>query len=376
MDRISGPNNVVVGGLRQWQDRNNSTNTLGTFGNALWFNGVQESILDPVTSLGLVPSDADNTQLFQAMRALAGSTLIGISTAGTTTLTRLHAGIVEVNATAGNVVIDLPTPTGDGIVYRYEFLRIDNTSNTVTVLTPSGTIIDEPTSSASILLPGSSLTRLICDSLNYIEDGPYAPRNGSSAQTFSVANATAAAMAVPLAQVIAPARSAQYASNGTFLVPAGITEILVSGCAGGAGGNSSFSGGAGQAVINYPIAVTAGHTLAITIGAAGAGGSTTATAGGNTTIVDSTTSTTLLTLTGATGPSGTSVGSTGYPNGSGYSTGTTMPGASGPFGGGGGSGGTNSGTAGQNASGYGAGGGQGQTATGGNGTGGFVSLEF
>lgn len=385
MDRISGPNNVVVGGLRQWQDRNNSTNTLGTFGNALWFNGVQETLLKLVEALGMVATDADNTQVYQAIRALAGSTETQITTAGTTSLARLQAGLVEVNATAGNIVIDLPAPTADGVVFRYEFLRVDASANTVTVLTPSGHIFNEPAEATSILLPPDSLTRLICDSSNYIQDGPYvgpsalaayALLNGSSGQNFNVANATALTHAVPLAQVLAPTRIAQYGNNGTFTVPAGVTELLVSGCAGGAGGNGSFSGGAGQSVIKTAIAVTPGHTLGIGIGAGGAGGNPNATGGGNTVLVDNNTSTTLLALVGATGPSGTTVESTGYPNGSGYSSGSTNSGASGPFGGGGGAAGTNAGTIGQNASGYGAGGGQGQTAAGGNGAPGYLALEF
>jgi hypothetical protein len=72
MDRISGANYTTVGGLRMWQDRNQAAGIFGTFGNALWFNGAQESILAPVASAGLVPTDADNTQLLQAIKLIAG----------------------------------------------------------------------------------------------------------------------------------------------------------------------------------------------------------------------------------------------------------------------------------------------------------------
>ena len=278
MDRISGPNNVVVGGLRQWQDRNNSTNTLGTFGNALWFNGVQESILYPVTSLGLVPSDADNTQLFQAMRALAGSTLIGISTAGTTMLTRLHAGIVEVNATAGNIVIDLPAPTGDGIVFRYEFVRIDSTANTVTVQTPAGAIIAEPASAASILLPGSSFVRLICDSINYIQDGPYTrpSRMGfsGSAQNSGAPNISASASFTPAFNglLVVNGSAAQASGNLT-------TEVLTaSGVSNLQGfGSTTFGATSNMGVSGLIATLTAGTPVTITHSMTGTGTSTTST---------------------------------------------------------------------------------------------------
>ena len=175
-------------------------------------------------------------------------------------------------------------------------------------------------------------------------------------------------------------RCAVFTTNNTWTVPAGITEILVSGCAGGAGGNNWCSGAAGQPVELLSVAVTPGHSLAITIGAAGAGGYPNSTAGGNTVLVDSTTATTLLTLTGG----GAAIGSTysaGYPNGSLYAAGGYAGGvgASGPFGAGGPAAGTNAGqppTA-LAAYGYGAGGGQQNGGTpGGNGAPGILILKW
>lgn len=167
-----------------------------------------------------------------------------------------------------------------------------------------------------------------------------------------------------------------FTTSGTLTVPAGVTTIWVSGCAGGAGGNQYVSGGAGQPVIETPITVTAGHVLTATIGAAGAGGTTSCTGGGNTTLVDTTASTTLLTLTGGAGASGGSAQSVGYPSGALPTANYPTQGASGPFGGGGPSGGSTSGGAGGAAYGYGAGGGQGFAATGGNGAPGFLILRW
>lgn len=58
--------------------------------------------------------------------------------------------------------------------------------------------------------------------------------------------------------------------DGTYTVPEGVTEIYVSGCAGGAGGGVC-GGGAGQSVYRRKVTVTAGQTISITIGTGGAG---------------------------------------------------------------------------------------------------------
>jgi hypothetical protein len=155
-------------------------------------------------------------------------------------------------------------------------------------------------------------------------------------------------------------------ANGNFTVPAGVTKIYVSACAGGGGGGGSAGnngvanqagggggGGAGQWIIRSPYTVTPGQVIAITIGAGGSAGGggaagvnagTNGGAGGNTAIGS------LITLTGGTGgagggnPGGANVGSgggggTGYPNGSAGDDGIAGcgggAGASSPFGGGG-----------------------------------------
>ena len=69
MDRFSGTGFVTVGGHRQFIDLNIATGA-GSYPNALWFNGIQESVIVVVEAAGLTPSDADNTQLLQAIKAL------------------------------------------------------------------------------------------------------------------------------------------------------------------------------------------------------------------------------------------------------------------------------------------------------------------
>ena len=70
MDRITGANYQLVGGLRMWQDRNLAANQEGTFGNALWFNGVQEELMAVIAAGGLTPNSAANNQVITAILKL------------------------------------------------------------------------------------------------------------------------------------------------------------------------------------------------------------------------------------------------------------------------------------------------------------------
>ena len=68
-----------------------------------------------------------------------------------------------------------------------------------------------------------------------------------------------------------------FTSSTTVTVPAGATKAILSGCGGGGGGAYSRSrrgghGGQGGIVRSYPVNVTAGASIRITIGSGGAGG--------------------------------------------------------------------------------------------------------
>src|SRR5690606_15639663 len=78
-------------------------------------------------------------------------------------------------------------------------------------------------------------------------------------------------------------RRARFTSNGTFVVPEGVTTGWVEGCAGGGGGGGSAGyvannqhngggGGAGQSVIAASYSVTPGDSLSVVIGAGGSRG--------------------------------------------------------------------------------------------------------
>ncbi|GGM30277.1 phage tail protein [Pseudomonas asuensis] len=201
---------------------------------------------------------------------------------------------------------------------------------------------------------------------------------------------------------------ARYGANGSFTVPAGVTLMYVSACAGGGGGgggagyNANYSGGgggggSGYVAIRVPVAVTPGQVWNIAIGAGGAAGISGANGGaggnggpgGNTTLTLSGASSSLLPLSGGTGGSGGGAaaqtgagGAAGSPGGSCGTDGRSPgiggdggAGGNGPYGVGGGSGraGSGLGASATGAVGFGTGGGGGGACYGSAGAGGAGS---
>jgi len=86
-----------------------------------------------------------------------------------------------------------------------------------------------------------------------------------------------------------------FITSGTFTVPAGITTVFVTACAGGGGGgygNNGITGGGGggEAIVNYPYTVTPGANLTVTVGTGGArapSGASSSGSGGTNTVFDS-----------------------------------------------------------------------------------------
>lgn len=170
----------------------------------------------------------------------------------------------------------------------------------------------------------------------------------------------------------------RFTSSGTFTVPTGVTTVWVSMSGGGGGGaavNNGAGGGGGgaHAVIASVLSVTSGASITVTIGSGGSNGSSSnggiAGSGGTSSFG------TLISTAGGGGASGASGGASG---GSGGSMGgrRTSQNADGGIGGGSifGAAGTNT----RNAGGYGAGGGGGDFdfISGGNGSPGFVLVEW
>jgi phage-related tail fiber protein len=106
----------------------------------------------------------------------------------------------------------------------------------------------------------------------------------SSGGALQVPAAAKAGHAVNLGQLALLKGIQRFTSSGNFIVPAGVYVIWASGCAAGGGGGSTLAtnsvsyltggggGGAGQSVRRFPIAVTPGQVIPVTIGAPGIGG--------------------------------------------------------------------------------------------------------
>lgn len=82
-----------------------------------------------------------------------------------------------------------------------------------------------------------------------------------------------------------------YTASGSFVVPTGVEQLLISGCGGGGGGcggsGVATGAGGGGGVRRMPVRVTPADTLTLTIGAGGAGGvSGNGSNGGDTGLVD------------------------------------------------------------------------------------------
>ena len=183
-------------------------------------------------------------------------------------------------------------------------------------------------------------------------------------------------------------RGQAFTSNGTFTIPTGVTaiQVTVQGGGGNGGSNSGTGGGGGGTGIQYFTGLTAGNTLAVTVG--GVGGTSQIASGTQT----------ITTASASGGGTGISGGSTSF-TGGGSASGCTISftgGAGGRrflnidlvgvgggscFGAGGPANEDSGGATGQNGTGYGAGGAGGGGNGGGganygSGTQGFVMIQW
>jgi hypothetical protein len=100
-------------------------------------------------------------------------------------------------------------------------------------------------------------------------------------------------------------RATVFTANGTFTIPTGITAIKVTVVGGGAGGTSQWNGASAALAIKYLTGLTAGNTLAVTVGAAGAGTTSTTSTGGNSSVASGTQSITTIQANGGSSPGNT-----------------------------------------------------------------------
>ncbi|MGA0569657.1 hypothetical protein ACO2Q9_02930 [Variovorax sp. VNK109] len=114
--------------------------------NAAWFNGAQEELVRIIEAGGVVPDAVTLTQVQQALKRIFAGNLTPVAN-GTTNLTADNAGLVLIDAAAGNVTINLPAVTAvSGVGLQYMFYRKDSTGNIVTVNRAGTNSIDGATS--------------------------------------------------------------------------------------------------------------------------------------------------------------------------------------------------------------------------------------
>lgn len=138
MDRINTSTkaeNLFGAGKHGWKNGNVGLGIVPTDFNAEWFNGVQEELLKIIEGAGLVPDAVILSQVYQSIKRLTGANVTTVNFANTPfVLTADHAGLVIMDATAGNISATLPaanvlanTPAS------FRFVRSDATVNTATV---------------------------------------------------------------------------------------------------------------------------------------------------------------------------------------------------------------------------------------------------
>ena len=101
---------------------------------AAWANQVTQELVNVITAAGLAPSEAQSDQLLNAIKVLQGGAFTSIS--ADTVLAPGQAGLVVIDASAGNRLITLPD--ADVGVVDIIVRRLDNTGNRLTI-SASGT---------------------------------------------------------------------------------------------------------------------------------------------------------------------------------------------------------------------------------------------
>lgn len=95
-----------------------------------WFYKIGEGLRSLISGSGQTPSDDDLAQVLKGIKRFSGGN-VTILTA-TATLTLDQAGLVLADASAGNIILTLPS-AADLAALEYKIVRIDGSANTVTL---------------------------------------------------------------------------------------------------------------------------------------------------------------------------------------------------------------------------------------------------
>ena len=129
-----------------------------------WFSDVQGELLNFLFSTGIAPAENTPNQVIQAVKRIAGGNATTVSQS--TTLTADNAGLVLVNASAGNITITMPVvASANGAPLLFNIVRTDATANTVTYET-AGTDKVQPTVATSGAIAAGGATQLLGDGVS------------------------------------------------------------------------------------------------------------------------------------------------------------------------------------------------------------------
>lgn len=232
-----------------------------------WFSDVQGELLNFLFSTGIAPAENTPNQVIQAVKRIAGGNATTVSQS--TTLTADNAGLVLVNASAGNITITMPVvASANGAPLLFNIVRTDATANTVTYET-AGTDKVQPTVATSGAIAAGGATQLLGDGVsNWWQPGSgrlintetfttvgtvtYTPSSGMRFVRFRMQTAGgggggAAGVAGNYVAVGAGGGSGVYAEGILTAAQIGASQPITLGAAGkgGEGGTSVTNAGAG-----------------------------------------------------------------------------------------------------------------------------------
>jgi hypothetical protein len=209
MDRTSADGTVLdTNGHRIRVAVNLASGIQGTEVDPLYDNELQEEIVGGIIEfLGLTPDATNFRQVQQALLRLTGAHVTVV--AANAVLTADEAGLIKVNATAGNIAITLPAAaSANNVPLQFSFVRLDATGNTVTI-SCAGEDVIYPGDEESFALLASTPVDLKSDGAALWRDlsagasGIYLPLGGGTMSgALGVLNAAAANQPAAFGQVL------------------------------------------------------------------------------------------------------------------------------------------------------------------------------
>ena len=240
---------------------------------APWLNAIQRELISVIEATGTLLDPEDDSQLFKSILALS----------------RSGAGAYAFDTGSLNTYKATYSPSIssllDGMVFRVRASRANTGPSTFTVdeLAPAPIV-----GNGHSPLQGNEIA---ADADVWLQwNGSIGTGSwvliGSAGAALPIAHATKTQHAVTLGQLQGELRGNRtFTTAGSFTVPANVTTLYISGCAGGGGGGGGAGnktegaagscgggGGAGEFLEDEPVAVTPGQVIQIVIGAEGSGG--------------------------------------------------------------------------------------------------------